>query len=345
MIVADAPTAPALPTNIPVIPLREAVVLPMTVAPLGVSRPMSIEAVNRALAADRMVLLLLQKDDERRSRAGRSPACRHGRDHPADGQIAGRDARHRRRHGPRAGGVPAGRQGRAVARSSRCCRSRRSVRSRSMRTCAGCRNWSIVRSRWQPGSPPTSRHSSGALDDPLRIAYLMASLLDIKAEEKQHLLEENSLVTQAGYRLHCPRARNRSARAERPHRIEGREGDDRCAAAVSAAPAAEGDPVRARRRRQSRLQEIRKRVLDANLPGQVASVALREVDRLERMTPASPEYQMIRTYLDWVLDVPWNTTTEDRLGSRRRTPGTRRRPLRSRQSQRPHRRVSRCAES
>ena len=40
---------------------------------------------------------------------------------------------------------------------------------------------------------------------------------------------------------------------------------------------------------------------------------MREVDRLERMTPASPEYQMIRTYLDWVLDIPWATTTPDRL--------------------------------
>ena len=40
---------------------------------------------------------------------------------------------------------------------------------------------------------------------------------------------------------------------------------------------------------------------------------MREVDRLERMTPASPEYQMIRTYLDWVLDVPWDKPTEDRL--------------------------------
>jgi endopeptidase La len=42
-------------------------------------------------------------------------------------------------------------------------------------------------------------------------------------------------------------------------------------------------------------------------------VADREVDRLERMTPASPEYQMIRTYLDWLLDVPWSGTTADRL--------------------------------
>jgi ATP-dependent Lon protease len=40
---------------------------------------------------------------------------------------------------------------------------------------------------------------------------------------------------------------------------------------------------------------------------------MREIDRLERMTPASPEYQMIRTYVDWVLDVPWSTTSEDRL--------------------------------
>ena len=40
---------------------------------------------------------------------------------------------------------------------------------------------------------------------------------------------------------------------------------------------------------------------------------MREVDRLERMPAASPEYQMLRTYIDWVLDVPWATTTEDRL--------------------------------
>ena len=49
------------------------------------------------------------------------------------------------------------------------------------------------------------------------------------------------------------------------------------------------------------------------LPDTVDLVARREVDRLERMTPASPEYQMIRTYIDWVLEVPWATLTEDRL--------------------------------
>src|SRR5947208_2642439 len=55
--------SPPLPSELPVIPLRGAVVLPMTVAPLGVSRGRSVEAVNKALAGDRMVLLLLQKND------------------------------------------------------------------------------------------------------------------------------------------------------------------------------------------------------------------------------------------------------------------------------------------
>ena len=53
-------------------PLRGAVVLPLTVAPLGVSRPISVEAINRALAGDRMVLLLLQKHRGRRSGPRRS---------------------------------------------------------------------------------------------------------------------------------------------------------------------------------------------------------------------------------------------------------------------------------
>src|SRR5215212_2187945 len=60
---AEAPHTPQLPSELPVVPLRGAIVLPMTVAPLGVSRPLSVEAVNRALATDRMVLLLMQQTD------------------------------------------------------------------------------------------------------------------------------------------------------------------------------------------------------------------------------------------------------------------------------------------
>ena len=61
------------------------------------------------------------------------------------------------------------------------------------------------------------------------------------------------------------------------------------------------------------IQELRSRIEKANMPEAVLTVANREVDRLARMTPASPEYQMLRTYMDWLLDVPWSVTTEDRL--------------------------------
>ena len=60
-------------------------------------------------------------------------------------------------------------------------------------------------------------------------------------------------------------------------------------------------------------EELRKRIEEAGLPEHVAAVAKKEVERLDRMTPAAPEYQMIRTYLDWLLEIPWAKRTEDRL--------------------------------
>src|SRR6185436_9632475 len=57
------PTPPQLPTELPVLPLRRTVVFPLTLQPLAVHRPVSIETVNRALGSDRLVLLLLQEND------------------------------------------------------------------------------------------------------------------------------------------------------------------------------------------------------------------------------------------------------------------------------------------
>ena len=71
--------------------------------------------------------------------------------------------------------------------------------------------------------------------------------------------------------------------------------------------------IRARRRRRRGAGAPQARRRSASCPSRSRRSRMREVDRLERMTPASPEYQMIRTYLDWVLDVPWDKPTEDRL--------------------------------
>ncbi len=59
--------------------------------------------------------------------------------------------------------------------------------------------------------------------------------------------------------------------------------------------------------------EYRKRIADAGMPEAVQAQAERETGRLERMGESSPESSMIRTYLDWLLAVPWAKRSEERL--------------------------------
>jgi ATP-dependent Lon protease len=59
--------------------------------------------------------------------------------------------------------------------------------------------------------------------------------------------------------------------------------------------------------------DYRKRIDEANMSEDVRKQAERELGRLERMSDQSPEVGWIRTYLDWLLDVPWDVRTEDNL--------------------------------
>jgi ATP-dependent Lon protease len=61
------------------------------------------------------------------------------------------------------------------------------------------------------------------------------------------------------------------------------------------------------------VKDLKTRIAEAKLPAHVQMVADREVERLARMGPASPESQMLRTYIDWLLELPWSTVTEDRI--------------------------------
>jgi ATP-dependent Lon protease len=61
------------------------------------------------------------------------------------------------------------------------------------------------------------------------------------------------------------------------------------------------------------LEEYRTKIADAGMPKDVRAQADRELGRLERTSEQSPEYGWIRTYLDWLLDVPWSSKTEDNL--------------------------------
>ena len=59
--------------------------------------------------------------------------------------------------------------------------------------------------------------------------------------------------------------------------------------------------------------ELKKKVDAANLPEEAKKVALKELERLNQMPPMSPEVGMIRTYIDWIVDLPWANSSPDNL--------------------------------
>lgn len=65
------------------------------------------------------------------------------------------------------------------------------------------------------------------------------------------------------------------------------------------------------------LKELRKSIDEMGLPVEVEASALKEVDRLTQMPPLSPETGIIRTYIEWIKDLPWTEATEDNLDVKR----------------------------
>jgi ATP-dependent Lon protease len=59
--------------------------------------------------------------------------------------------------------------------------------------------------------------------------------------------------------------------------------------------------------------DIKKRVEAANLPEEPRKVAMKEIERLNQMPPMAPEVGIIRTYIDWIVDLPWTNASPDNL--------------------------------
>jgi ATP-dependent Lon protease len=72
----------------------------------------------------------------------------------------------------------------------------------------------------------------------------------------------------------------------------------------------EGDPW------QREVMELQKRIQEANLPEEAKNRALKEAERLAQMPSMSPEVSIIRTYIEWILDLPWTNASEDNLDVR-----------------------------
>jgi ATP-dependent Lon protease len=308
------PDPPRLyPSELPVLALRQTVVFPLTLAPLAINRPASIDAVQRALSADRLLFLALQHSE------GEDPE-------PADLRSIGTIASIRQMARAPNGVIQVIVEGTLRAKAEAVSRSAGSLRATvspfpekvepSIEVDAYIRRIQELVDRALSLSSGLSQELRGVvlgIDDPMRLAYVLAALLDIKADEKQRILEADDPLTKLkavadalGREVTLLELKGKiESAAEHEMTTAQRQYYLRQQLKAIQDELGEGEKPEA--------QEIRKRLADAKLPDEVAAIASREVDRLERMTPTSPEYQMIRTYIDWVLDVPWSVTTPDRL--------------------------------
>ena len=306
---------PPLPSRLPVLPLRSTVVFPLTVQPLAVNRAVSVDAVNRALAADRMLVLVMQvgdsddPDPSQLRKVGTVAVIRQMAKGAMGLQILVEGvARVRLDDVTRDGNVmdafitAAPEPDASGLEIDAYLRSLRDLVEKAFSLATGL--------------SPDLRSIVSGIDEPLRLVYLLATLIDMKPEDKQLLLEQDDLrvklsAISAALKREVEllelkgkiesQAQQEMSDAQRQYYLR-----QQLKAIQSELGEEEGQEI----------TELRKRLQDARLPEAVLKQAMREVDRLERMSQASPEYQMLRTYLDWVLEVPWGVTTPDRLDPR-----------------------------
>ncbi len=154
-----------------------------------------------------------------------------------------------------------------------------------------------------------------ATEDPLRLVYLLASMMSLELVKEQSLLEAPSrgdalrlMHTYLTNEIQVLELRNKIAsQAQSEMSKQQREYLLRQQLRAIQDELGEKDP------QQAEIELLRERLGKLELPEEVRKEAERELSRLERLPPAAPDYQVIRTYLDFVVELPWNTFTEDQL--------------------------------
>ncbi len=153
------------------------------------------------------------------------------------------------------------------------------------------------------------------IENPSALADFLAANLSIPIAEKQKLLEELDAAKRLA-KISITLA-NQLEVLEMSHKIQSRvrESVDKSQREyfLQEQLKAIQSELGKEDRQTEELKQLAKNIKKAKMPKKVEQEALRELDRLGKTPPASPEYSVIRTYLDWVCEMPWSIQTTDRL--------------------------------
>jgi ATP-dependent Lon protease len=167
----------------------------------------------------------------------------------------------------------------------------------------------------QPQAPQELGRLLVATEDPLRLAYLLASMFALEMSKEQALLEAGTraealrlIHSYLAHEIQVLELRSRIAStAQTEMGKEQREYFLRQQLRAIQQELGEKNPE------QAEAELLHERLDKAELPDDVRHEAERELSRLERLPSGAPDYNVIRAYLEYVLELPWKTATEDRL--------------------------------
>src|SRR2546426_2011920 len=312
--------ADAIPFEVAVLPLQNTTVFPETVVPLGVGRPRSIAAVEAALATQEKLLGCITVRADAVTGADATPADLYevGTLVMIKRMARTEDTMRVEAQGTDRIRVLAWKQEdpylRAVVRilpevaiidPEEVEAVKRNVQSMIQEALA-----------LLPGVPPEVRAIMMSPVEPVRLAYFLGSILNLGVEQEQKMLEANTaddlLRLAHGYlarELEIIQLRSKIA-TEAQSEMDKSQRDYILRQQMKAIQKELGEDESGER---AEAEMLRERLAKADLPDEVRTEAERELKRLEKLPAAAPDYHVIRTYLDYILELPWLKSSEDKL--------------------------------
>ena len=303
--------------TLPVLPLRDTVVYPGVAVPISAGRPGTVEAVQEALDGDRRLFAVAQRDNV---------------DDPAPEVLytVGTVVRIIQTHRVR-GGVQLLVQGEGRAQALSYEQEGQSMlhavllpmERQAPSNVADPAFQALDRELRDRAAELGTRRGVPAealnqliqgVDDPGAFADLVAFYLELRTEDKQRLLE--TLADEARMRAALVAVERELARIDAQEDIQAKvqsELGERQREMLLREQLKAIQKELGEEEERDDVEEMRKRIEELELSEEQRSEVDRELRRLERTSPQSAEYQVIRTFLEWVTELPWNERTEDKI--------------------------------
>ncbi len=162
-----------------------------------------------------------------------------------------------------------------------------------------------------PNMPEELSSAAVNIEEPLQLAYLIATNIRMELPQRQEILETESVFNKLNKIIHYL---NREVEVlELGRKIQGQARDQMQKAEREYLLRQQLSAIRKELGEEtdegSELKNLREKIESAKMPPEAEKESKRELGRMEKLSASSPEYSVIRTYLEWMTTLPWNKTS------------------------------------